>query len=112
MRAELLCECLLVVAAVDRHSLKTHLSCVLDAEMAQSADAVNRNDVSSASTGVAQRVVDRHPCAHEWSSFFGGNFIGNCCERTCGCNHVLGVTAIEVYARNFTIDAHGEVTTT
>ena len=53
MRAKLARELLFVITTIDRHGLETHLSRVLNSEMAQSADAVNCDDVSSASTRVA-----------------------------------------------------------
>src|SRR5689334_14966179 len=80
--------------------------------MAQPADAVNRDDVSSASAGVPQCVVDRHPRAHEWSSFFSRNFIRDRRERTCRCDHVLRISTVEVNASHFAIDAHGEIAAT
>src|SRR5690348_11922805 len=104
MRAQLLRERLLIVTTIDRYRLKTHLARVLNAEMAQSADAVNCDHISRASTGVAEGVVNRHPRAHEWSSFFRGNFIGDRGERSCGRDQVLRITTVEVNAGDFAID--------
>src|SRR6185295_4473142 len=112
MRTELLRECFFVVTAVDCDSPKSHLSSVLNTEMAQAADTVNRDEVSCASTGVAQRVVNRNAGTHEWSGFFCWNFIRNRRNRIRRRDHVLRVTSIEVDACNFAIDAHREVSAT
>src|ERR1044072_52504 len=112
MCSEILCEFLFVVTAVDCDSLESHLSCVLNAEMAQAADTVNRNHVSCTRAGVAQRVVDCDAGAHEWSSFFRWNFVRNCCDRICLCDHVLSIATIEVNARDLAIDTHREVAAT
>src|SRR6185503_16634345 len=112
MRAQLLRERLFVVPAVDRYGLKAHLSRVLNAEMAQPADTVNCDDVSSASARVSQRVVNRNAGTHEWPGLFRRNFIRDRRQRICRCNHVLSVSTIEIKPGHFTIDAHCEVTTT
>src|ERR1051325_718005 len=112
MRAQLLRERLFVIAAVDRNSLKTHLSRVLNNEMAYPTDTVNCDYISSTSAGVSQSVVNRHTSTHERPGLFRRNFIRNCRESSRGRNHVLRVSTIEIDARNFAIDAHCEVTTT
>src|SRR5215213_9914055 len=109
MRAELSRKFLFVVAAVDRDGLKTHLSRVLNTEMAESADAVNGDDVSSTRTRVAQRVVDRNARTHEWSCFFRRNLIRNRSQHGGWCNQVLGISTIEVDPGDFSIDTHREV---
>src|SRR5206468_11879439 len=48
--------------------------------------------------------------AHERTCFFRGQFIGNRRERGRGCNHVLGVTAVEIDACHLAIHTHREVT--
>src|SRR6185369_2592502 len=112
MSAQLLRECLFVVTAIDCDSLKSHLPCVLNSEMAETADAVNCHHVSSASTRVAQRVVNCDAGAHEWSGFFCWNFVRNRRNRICRRDHVFGVTSIEIDTSHFAIDTHREVSAT
>src|SRR5215213_9353517 len=112
MRTQLLRERLFVVTAVDRDGLEAHLSRVLNTEMAQSTDAVNCDHISSPSTRVAQRVIDRNPGAHEWSRFFCRDFIRNRRQRRRRRNHVLSIAAIEVDPRDLSIKAHRKVATT
>src|SRR5215213_10000114 len=109
MRAELSRKLLFVVAAVNRDGLKAHLSRVLNTEVAESADAVNGDDISATSTRVAQRVVDRNAGAHEWACFFRGNLIRNRSQHRGWCNHVLGISTVEVYPGDFSINTHREV---
>src|SRR5690349_13132223 len=112
MRAEFFCEFLLVVAAVDCDSPESHPPRVLNSEMAQPSDTVDRNNVSGASTGVAQRVVNRHPGAHERSSLFGQNVIRNRSQRARRRYHVLRISTIEIEPRHFAMEAHRKITTT
>src|SRR6266851_7064190 len=111
MRAELTRQRLFVVAAIDGDCFKAHLSRVLHSEMAQPADAMHCDNLSGTRTGIAQCVVDRNARTHEWSCFFGRQFIRNCSQRRRRCDHVLGIPAIKVDARDLSIDAHGKVTT-
>src|SRR2546428_8656640 len=100
----------LVVSSVDGHRLEAHLPRVLNSQMPQSANTVDRDDLSSARAGVAQRVVHRDACAHERPCFLRGQFIRNRSQRGHRRNHVLGVSAIEIDARDFSINTHCEVT--
>src|SRR6185503_13642888 len=109
MRAELARERLFVVAAIDRHRLKSHSPRVLNSEMAQSADAVNRDYISRPSTGVAQRVVNRNTGAHEWSGFLRRNFVRDRRKGNGRCNHVLRIATIEIEPSHLAIDTHCEV---
>src|SRR2546425_3715400 len=111
MRAELSRQRLLVVPAIDRNRFKAHLSRVLHSEMAQPADAMHCNEISGARTGISQSVEDRDARAHEWSCFFGWQFIRNCSQRRRRCDHVLGIPAIKVDARDLSIDTHRKVST-
>ena len=79
--------------------------------MSQSADAMHRYQVAAARPGIAERVVDRDARAHERSCFLGRQLTcnqGHCFRR---CDHVLGISAIEIEASDFAIHAHGEITT-
>src|ERR1051325_3202464 len=111
MRTKLLCQLLLIVTTVDCYGFKTHLSCVLHAKVAQPTNTMNRHQISSASTGVAQSVVNGDPCTHEWSGFLCWNLGRNSCERRGRCNHVLGISTIEVKASYLSVDTHREVAT-
>src|SRR5437762_10832749 len=111
MRAELSRQRLFVIAAIDRDRLESHPACVLDTEMSESANSMHCDNLSGTRTGIAQCVVDRNARTHEWSCFFGRQFIRNCSQRRRRRDHVLGIPAIKVDARDLSIDAHGKVTT-
>src|SRR5262249_16726128 len=78
-------------------------------EMPESADAVHGNDLSGACTRMAQRVVDRDARTHKGTRFRGRQCLGNRREGFRPCNHVFGVSAVEVEARDLALHAHGEV---
>src|SRR5207302_10801162 len=95
----------------DRNPFKAHLTRVPHAEIAPPSHPMHCDNPSGTRTGIAQCVVDRNARAHEWSCFFGRQFIRNCSQRRRRCDHVLSISAIKVDARDLSIDAHGKVTT-
>lgn len=56
--AQFLGQRFLVGAAPDGDGAKAHLAGVLNSEMAETADALDRDQVSGARSGIAQRVVN------------------------------------------------------
>src|SRR5215203_4763265 len=112
MCAEFLRELLFVGSSVYSYRFKTHLSRVLNPQVAQPADAVNCDYVSCPRARVTQRVVNGYAGTHKWSRFCGRDLIRDRGQRTCWCNHVFSVSAVEVDAGNLSIDAHREVSAT
>jgi hypothetical protein len=62
--------------------------------MAQTTEALYRDKITSAQSGIAKRVVCRNASAQEWSRFRGCEFIGNRGESACLGNHDIRVPAI------------------
>jgi len=71
MRTQLLRQRFLVLSSAERYGLESHLPCVLNAEMSQSADAVHRDHVAPARARIAERVIDGDARAHERPCFLG-----------------------------------------
>jgi hypothetical protein len=58
---------------------------------------------------MAQCVENCDARTHERSCFVRRHLIGNGRERRRRCDHVLGVTAVEIDTRDLTVDTHGEI---
>src|SRR5438552_18469188 len=110
MRAKFFSERLFVFAAAERNCLKSHLSRVLHTEAAESADALNGDDITAPRAGISQGVKNCHARAHERTSFFSRQFVWNQCQRFRRRDHVFGVTAVEIDASNFALNTHCEIT--
>src|SRR5439155_21549833 len=91
------------------HRHKSHLPRILNPEMSQSADAMHGHELAAARARVAQRVVDGNARAHERPRFLRWQFIRDGGQRCRRCDHVLGISAVEIEACDFAIDAHGEI---
>src|SRR6266516_3756259 len=100
---------LFVLASAERDGIESHLPRILNSEMSQSADAVHGHNFAAARPRIAERVIDRDARAHERPRFLGWQFIRNCGERGRRCDHVFGISAIEIEARDFAIDTHCEI---
>src|SRR5437899_12918478 len=109
MRAKFFGERFLIFSATERDGFKAHTPRVLHAEMAKPTDALHRDDVARARARIAQRVEHRNARAHERTGLFRRQFIRNRRHRFGGRNHVFGVTAVEIDAGDFAIDAHREI---
>jgi hypothetical protein len=92
--AKILRQLLFVRSASQRHGPESHTLRELDAEVAQTADALYRDKISGTQSGIAKRVVCRNASAQEWSRFRGCEFIGNRGESAGLGNHDLRVPAI------------------
>src|SRR6266568_2971761 len=109
MRAQFFRERLFVFPATKRHGFESHSPRVLDTEMSESADSLDRNNVTGPRARIAQRVEHRHPCAHERSRFFRWQFVGNYGQCFRPCDHVLGISAVGIDAGDFAINAHSKI---
>src|SRR4029453_4391601 len=83
--------------------------CELHAEMAKTADALNRHDIASARTRIAQRVEGGNASAEQRRGVDGIELIGDRCERLDRRDHVVGIAAVEVNAGNPEVAAGDEV---
>src|SRR4030095_10788211 len=68
-----------------------------------------RHHVAAARTRIAERVVDSDARAHQRACFLRRQFIGNRGQRWRRCDHVLGISAVEIDGGDFAIDAHCEI---
>src|SRR5215472_6641469 len=68
-----------------------------------------RHHVATARARIAQSVEDGYARTHEGTRLFGGNLIRNRGECGRGCNHVLGISTIEIETGDFAIDTHREI---
>src|SRR5438445_11142696 len=99
----------LVPPAANCHCLESHPPCVLNAEMSEPADAMHCHDVAAPRARIAQRVVHGDACTHERSRFLRWQFVRNRCHCRRWRNHILGISAVEIDARDFAIDAHRKI---
>ena len=88
-RAQLAGERLLVLAARDADRVKAHLRGVLNAEVAEPAQAEHGDDVARPRAAVAQRVERGEAGAHERRRLDGRQFGGHQRDRARGGDHVL-----------------------
>jgi hypothetical protein len=78
--------------------------------MSESAYTVHSDNISRACARIPQRIKNCNSCAHEGPGFIGWQFFWDRGESFGAGDHVLGITAVEVDAGDFSIDAHREVT--
>src|SRR5205085_1985438 len=77
--------------------------------MSQAADTMHGHDFAGARTRIAKRVVNGDARAHERPCFLRWQFIWDRGQRCRRCDHILGISAVEIDAGDFAIDAHGEI---
>jgi hypothetical protein len=92
---------LFVFAATNCDRAETHLASVLNTEMAQTADALYRDQVTSSGPGIAQRIEDGDASTKQWRGLVSMQVVRHGGYRLCGYNHVFGVASIEVDGRDF-----------
>ena len=109
VRAEFFRQRFFVLPPANRHRHKSHLPRILESEMSQSADAMHRDHVATARARIAERIVDGDARAHERPGFLGRQFVGNRRHRFRWCDHVFGISTVEIDAGDLTINAHGEI---
>src|SRR5207247_4552416 len=107
VRAKFFGERSFVGTAADSDSLKSHAAGILNAEVAESADALNGNSISCAGVGVSERVENSNSGTEQRSSFWRGKICRDGGDGFGGRNHIFGVAAIEVDGGDllvFTVD--------
>jgi hypothetical protein len=109
VRAELLGQRLLVLAAGDRHGLEPHLGRVLHAEVAEAADAEDRHDVARPRVGLAQRVVGGDARAQQRRGVDGVEVVRDPRQRVERDHDLLGPAAVVGDARDLEVLALDEV---
>ena len=70
------------------------------------SNANSRNETKFILGGNFQVLVNRQRAVA-----FRRQFVGNCGQRRRRCDHVLGISAVEIDAGDFAFDAHGEIAT-
>src|SRR5579864_1576686 len=88
------------------------LICKLHREMAESADRLNRDQVSGRRAGMTQSIEGSDTSAQERGSIFSSKPVGNRGQRLRRGDHVLRVTAVEREARDRTDAAQHEISAT
>src|SRR4030095_9885729 len=63
----------LVLPARDRHGVKPHVRCKLNAKMTKSADAEHCNNITTGCAAVSPRVECRHSRTHQRRAIHGGD---------------------------------------
>src|SRR2546430_15653535 len=99
----------LLPPAANCHCLESHPPCVLNSEMSQSSNAMYRYHVAAPRARISQRVVHGDACTHERSCSRRWQFVRNRCHCRRWRNHILGISAVKIDARNLAIDAHSEI---
>src|SRR5262245_38807237 len=94
-RAELPGERLLVLTPGDRSGAEPHPRRVLHAQVAEPAEAEDRDEVARPGAAVAQRVEGRHAGAHQRRGVRRGQLRGHPCEGRRGGDQEVGVAAVE-----------------
>ena len=88
---------------------EAHLPRVLDAEMAEAADALHGDQIAGARARVAQRVENRDAGAEQRRGFGGRKIVGHGRDRFGGRDHVFGITAIMADGGDFLVLAEHEI---
>ena len=107
--AELFGERGFVLAAGDGDGLVAHARGVLHAEMAEAAEAEDRDEVARAGAAVAEGVEGGEAGAEDRGGFGGGELGGDLRDRGGGGDHVFGVAAVEGEAGDLLGDAGEEI---
>src|SRR5262249_43557871 len=81
---------------------------VLDAQVAEPAEAEDRDEVARPGAAVAQRVEGRHAGAHQRRGVWRGQLRGHPCEGRRGGDQVVGVAAVERDAGHLRAGLAGE----
>src|SRR5438105_3222017 len=101
MRAEFFGQRLLIAAAPDGDGAKSHLPGILNAQVTQAADALNRYDIAGACATITKRVIDRDTGAHQRSGFIGGQIVRHKRDGFGRDDDILGIASVKVNAGNF-----------
>src|SRR5262249_7384986 len=107
-RAELPGERLLVLTPGDRGGAEPHPCRILYAQVAEPAEAEDRDEVARPGAAVAQRVERCHAGAHQRRGVRRGQLRGHPCEGRRRGDQVVGVAAVERDASHLRAGLAGE----
>ena len=107
--AKLFGEGLLIGSSRNGGNFEAHLCCELNTEVAQTADAEDRDDVAWPCDGLAQSVERRDARTHQRGGVDVGKVVRDPGERFCGRNHVFGVATVVGDAGYLPVLARDEV---
>jgi hypothetical protein len=103
VRTELGSQLALVGAPGERDGLEPRRTCVLDAEVSQPADPLNRDEVTGAGAAVPRRVERRDASVERGRGVDGVETLGDRRERLHGNRGVLRVAAVERHSRDLAV---------
>src|SRR6201997_175729 len=109
VRAEFLGELLRLPTETYGHGPESHPSRVLNPEVTESADALDRDERTGTQAGIAQRIERRHTCTQERCSFDGFKTVGNRYRATRVNHHDFCVSAVDHDAGKHSVGAVDEV---
>src|SRR5246500_2970873 len=95
VRPELLRELLRLPTETNGHGPESHPSRVLNPEVTESADALDRDEPTGTQAGIAQRIERRHTCTQERRSLDGFKTVGNRYRSTRVNHHHFCVPAVD-----------------
>src|SRR5215813_1062583 len=98
-----------VSATPDPHGAKTHLPCVLNAQMTQTANALYRYQIASPRACIAERVVHRDAGAKERGRLVRRQVVRKRRHGFSRGHHVLGIAAVKAEPSDFLKLAEDEV---
>src|SRR5258707_11298937 len=105
VRAELSRQFGLVRSAPDSGDLKSHVPCILDAQMPEPADPQYSDQVARLGRGVSKRAECREAGAQEWRGIHGGEVIGYRHQPARSGDQHLGIAAVMLYSRELLVAA-------
>src|SRR5580704_3078146 len=85
---------LFILTASDRDYVVTKLGCELYAQVPESADTLDGDEVAGSGAAVPERIEGRDTGAHQRRGLFGPQRVGNMCEGLDRRNHVWSVAAV------------------
>ena len=100
MRAQLGHKIFLIFAAADRDRLESHLIGVLDAEMSESAEPLNSDDIAGHRSAVAEGVERRDARAEQGGRFLEAERAGDGSQALGRRDHVLLIASVVNDARD------------
>src|SRR5205823_1204733 len=94
LRAERARQLLLVPTAIDRHGTQTLARGKLNGQMAESAHAMNGDQIPGTRAAMPQRIEGRDPGAQQRRRFDRIHVLGQACQRRGARQHVGGIAAV------------------
>src|ERR1700745_2039446 len=109
VRPEFPCELLRLLTETYGHGPESHPSRVLNPEVTESADPLDRDERTGTQAGIAQRIERRHACTQERRSLDGFKTVGNRYRATRVNHHHFCVPAVDHDAGKHGVGAVDEV---